>query len=80
MQFICLKYTDSILIAQLRSLRFIRYISHSVHEDNILTQPTVIWHATKNVGLGIEYQYWQNKLGDKDTDESVVQALAVWRF
>lgn len=30
--------------------------------------------------VGIEYQYWDNKLGDKDTTESVVQALAVWRF
>lgn len=29
---------------------------------------------------GIEYQYWRNKLGDSDTDESVVQALIVFRF
>lgn len=29
---------------------------------------------------GIEYQYWRNKLGDSDTDESVVQALVVFRF
>ncbi|MCE2391547.1 MAG: hypothetical protein J4G09_08710, partial [Proteobacteria bacterium] len=30
--------------------------------------------------LGIEYQYWRNKLGDADTDESVAQALLVWRL
>ena len=29
---------------------------------------------------GIEYQYWINKLGDGDTDESAVQALLVWRL
>jgi hypothetical protein len=30
--------------------------------------------------VGIEYQYWQNKLGDRNTDESVAQFLVVWRF
>lgn len=30
--------------------------------------------------IGTEYQYWENKLSDRDTDESVFQALAVWQF
>jgi len=29
---------------------------------------------------GIEYQWWMNKLGDKNTDENTVQALLVWRL
>ncbi|PCJ16245.1 MAG: nucleoside-binding protein [Gammaproteobacteria bacterium] len=30
--------------------------------------------------VGIEYQYWRNKLGDNDTDESAVQWLVVWQL
>lgn len=30
--------------------------------------------------IGTEYQYWNNKLSDRDTDESVFQALLVWQF
>jgi len=30
--------------------------------------------------VGIEYQYWVNKLGDAETDERAVQALLVWRL
>ncbi len=30
--------------------------------------------------LGTEYQYWNNKLSDRETDESVFQALVVWQF
>ena len=30
--------------------------------------------------VGTEYQYWENKLGDRSTDESVFQLLAVWQF
>ena len=30
--------------------------------------------------IGTEYQYWENKLGDRNTDESVFQALVVWQF
>ena len=39
-----------------------------------------LWGEEKQLFIGIEYQYWNNKLGDKTTDESAVQALAVWRF
>jgi nucleoside-specific outer membrane channel protein Tsx len=56
-------------------------------ESHILAQPQFRWDAGKalfdapqQLFVGIEYQYWQNKLGDKDTDESVAQFLAVWRF
>ena len=49
-------------------------------EKNILTQPTVVWHATKHLGLGIEYQYWQNRLGIKDRDEKVPQLMARFTF
>ena len=56
-------------------------------EAHILAQPQFRWDAGKTlfssaeqVFVGIEYQYWKNKLGEKGTDESVVQFLAVWRF
>jgi hypothetical protein len=32
------------------------------------------------VFAGIKWQYWQNKLGDKTTDENVIMALVVWRL
>jgi len=53
----------------------------------ILAQPQFRWDAGKaffdrpqKLYLGVEWQYWRNKLGDPDTDESAVQALAVWKF
>ncbi len=56
-------------------------------ESWILAQPQLRLDLGEAIGgqagqlyVGIEYQYWDNKLGDKNTDESVVQALAVWRF
>lgn len=30
--------------------------------------------------IGIEWQYWMNKLGDAETDENVAQFLLGWRF
>jgi hypothetical protein len=54
---------------------------------HILAQPQLRWDAGNAVFgkrnklfLGTEYQLWINKLGEKGTDESVFQALAVWRF
>jgi nucleoside-specific outer membrane channel protein Tsx len=32
------------------------------------------------VFVGVKWQYWRNKLGDRDTDESSVMALLVWRL
>ena len=46
----------------------------------ILAQPQLRWNATDRIALGIEYQFWLNKMGDGATDESAVQALLVWKF
>ncbi|QEM82813.1 outer membrane protein OmpK [Halomonas binhaiensis] len=46
----------------------------------ILTQPQLVWHANDHLGIGIEYQYWQNKFGLEDTDESLPQAMVRWTF
>lgn len=55
--------------------------------DWILGQPQLRWDAgyaltgKKDVFfLGTEYQFWINKLGTKQVDESAFQALAVLRF
>jgi len=51
-----------------------------------LAQAQVRWDAGNaffdvkdRLFLGIEYQYWNNKLGTQEKDNTV-QALAVWRF
>ena len=46
----------------------------------ILAQPQLRWNPTDHVSVGIEYQFWMNKLGDGATDENAVQALLVWKF
>ena len=53
----------------------------------ILAQPQfrydlrkTLFDSPKQLFVGIEWQIWPNKLGDNVTDESAVQALAVWRF
>lgn len=46
----------------------------------ILAQPQFRYFVSENVAIGIEYQYWMNKLGDGATDESTAQALLVWKF
>ena len=48
---------------------------------SILAQPQLRWDIGGQNGLfvGIEYQYWSNKLGT-EVDESVVQLLGVWQF
>lgn len=38
------------------------------------------WDSPDQLFFGMEYQYWRNKLGDPDTDESVPQLLIAWRF
>jgi hypothetical protein len=52
----------------------------------ILAQPQIRWDAGKTLFdkegkfyLGIEYQYWSNKLGS-NTDDNAVQLLAVWNL
>lgn len=60
------------------------YIGSRTNEFNgpveawILAQPQFRWYVKPNLAIGIEYQFWQNKLGDGNTDESAVQALVVW--
>lgn len=53
----------------------------------LLAQPQLRWDAGKALSgkadhlyVGVEYQYWRNKLGDHRTTESRPQLLAVWRF
>ena len=55
-------------------------------KDWLLTQVQLRWDAANLLGapketlfIGMEYQYWNNKLGTNE-DESAVQLLAVWRF
>ena len=52
-----------------------------------LAQPQVRFDIGKalankpdTVFVGIKWQYWQNKLGDKTADENVIMALVVWRL
>ena len=52
----------------------------------VLLQPQFMWDVGKAVAdkanqifLGIEYQYWLNKLGT-DLDENTAQLLIVWRL
>ena len=59
-------------------------LGHNVKEW-ILAQPQFTWDLGKAIGapnqlmVGIEYQYWLNKLGT-DEDESTAQLLVVWRL
>lgn len=53
----------------------------------VLAQPQLRWDAGKafwgkegQFYLGIEFQFWWNKLGDPSTDEATGQFLAVWHF
>ncbi len=54
--------------------------------SNILAQPQIrldvgdLFGETGRVFLGIEYQYWHNKFGIKGFEESLPQALLVWKF
>jgi nucleoside-specific outer membrane channel protein Tsx len=56
-------------------------------ESWFLAQPQLRWDigeqlfkSANQLFIGVEYQYWMNKLGDADTDESALQGLLVWRF
>ena len=56
-------------------------------EDWILMQPQVrvdlgeaLGNEAGNFFVGVEYQYWKNKYGVKDKNESTVQLLTVWNF
>ncbi|MDR5865470.1 outer membrane protein OmpK [Halomonas koreensis] len=60
---------------------FLDYITEEGDlEQQLLTQPQLVWHATEHLGIGIEYQHWENKFGLEDTDESLPQAMVRWTF
>ncbi|WP_339670940.1 nucleoside-binding protein [Dasania marina] len=53
----------------------------------ILAQPQLRFDIGEAMGgkagrifIGIEYQYWKNKLGEKGTNDNEAQLLAVWHF
>ncbi len=71
----------------------IEYIGSRMNElgqkvsHHILAQPQFridvgrLWFEEKQkLYLGMEYQYWRNKLGDSTTDEYAPQFLFVWRI
>ncbi len=49
-------------------------------EANLLTQPALLAKLTPELGVGLEYQYWSNKLGVKDANESVPQLMVKVQF
>lgn len=56
-------------------------------ESWILFQPQIRMDLGEALGskagrffVGVEYQYWKNKLGEKGTDDNTMQFLGVWRF
>lgn len=56
-------------------------------ESWVLFQPQVRLDLGEVLGnkagklfVGVEYQYWKNKLGEKGTDDNALQLLAAWRF
>jgi len=56
-------------------------------ESWVLFQPQIRLDLGEALGnkagrlfVGMEYQYWKNRLGEKGTDDNTAQFLAVWRF
>lgn len=45
---------------------------------NTLVQPQLLWKPISELGVGIEYQYWQNKFGIEGRDESTPQVIVKW--
>ena len=76
-----------------QALRFSGHAEYSTAVDNelgeevrgwILAQPQLAWDLSKVAGgdgnklfVGVEYQYWRNKLG-ADVTENVLQLLVIW--
>jgi hypothetical protein len=59
---------------------------HGTCKTQVLTQPQLRWDVGNHFGkpdslyLGIEYQYWHNKFGINNRNESFPQALLVWKL
>lgn len=55
-------------------------------ESWILAQPQLVWDLGKALGspnwlhVGVEFQYWRNKLGVDGEGDAVPQFLAIWRL
>ncbi|MDH5542601.1 MAG: nucleoside-binding protein [Nitrospinota bacterium] len=71
----------------------VEYIEARTNEFNdkaeswILGQPQIRYDLGADVNgvrdklfVGIEWQYWMNKLGDSETDENIAQVLIIWRL
>ncbi len=43
--------------------------------DSVHAQPQIVWYMNDTVNLGLEWQYWHNKLGRQGLTESVVQGM-----
>lgn len=54
--------------------------SEGTWESNLIAQPQLVWHVSKSIGVGIEYQYWKNRLGVKGLDEKAPQVMVRWTF
>lgn len=58
----------------------------SNYAGNILAQPQIrldlgdFFGVNNRLFVGIEYQYWHNKYGIKGLQESLPQALLIWKF
>ncbi len=78
----------SISNTKMRFEGFVDYISsHGACTDQLLTQPqisidigTLIGVSSNHLFGGIEYQYWHNKFGIHNLNESFPQALLMYRF
>ena len=46
--------------------------------SNLLTTPQLLWHVNDRVAVGLEYQYWDNRLGIEGLDESAPQVMLRW--
>ena len=60
--------------------------SGGLNEAWILAQPQLVWDLGKVLGtpnwlhVGVEFQYWSNKLGVEGEGDAVPQFLAIWRL
>ncbi len=60
--------------------------SHGTCATQVLTQPQLRWDVGNHFGkpgtvfLGVEYQYWDNKFGGKQRNESFPQLLLAWKL
>lgn len=60
--------------------------NHGSCKTQVLTQPQLRWDVGNHFGkpdsvyLGFEYQYWHNKFGINNRNESFPQALLVWKL